>query len=194
MVAQHNYIDAGLRLVSESPIEKKIRSFLSLEQGWHFSEGEAPTPERVENAILMMHDSIGWDFDIDAFPGIAGQILLAFYYKETYLEFVFENDDKITFLHEEKNEEVEFKQNLSQLDALQKINAIGESIWSSSGLSIQLIGTTGLEDFNQSHSMSQAVTPGSLSSTVIVLPEPIPVYVNTFVSITAMSLHLPQSF
>lgn len=131
---------------SKSYIEKKIDSFLALEPGWHFGEGGPPSVERVEKAIKFVKDTIGLGFDMDAFPGIAGEIHLTFYHDNTYLEVIFDIDGSISFWHDENKEEVNTEEEIEIERAKKLVLNVGESIWSLSELSTQDFGLRKMED------------------------------------------------
>lgn len=125
-----------------SPTTLKIRSFKRLLEGWHYGKGVPPTNAAIEQALKLNSGALSSGFlKTDAFPGIDGEILVAVYYGEWYLEFTLEANMSVTFVAEKNREEVEYVEGLSVEDALNKIAQYREKVWTLSGLSILSIST-----------------------------------------------------
>ena len=131
---------------SKSYIEKKIDSFLALESGWHFGEGGPPSVERVKRATTFIKDLMAIGFDIDAFPGIAGEIHLTFHHDNTYLEVIFDTDGSISFWHDENKKEIKSEEEIDIRRAKELVLNVGEFIWNLSELSTQDFGIKKMED------------------------------------------------
>ncbi len=187
-----NYLD--IKFFSEdskSYIEKKIDSFLALEADWHFGEGRPPSVGTAEKAINFVKGIMAVGFDIDAFPGITGEISLTFYHDKTYLEVVFESDGSISFCHEKDRKEINSAQDLDIRTVRELVLNVGESIWSSYESFTHDTGIKKTEDLYRWHSISQ-VMAGSPSSPRLVSTSVELGSVNTFMSFTQGFLLSPQ--
>lgn len=119
------------------PTETKCRSFLDLPIGWHSGEGIPPSEETVSRSLSFHGEAISGFPLSDAFPGIGGEIMLAFYLNEHCLEFTFEPDGRLVFIHEVNDAEIEGPIELSRQHALNQIAAFREKQWRSSEFSVQ---------------------------------------------------------
>lgn len=120
-----------IRAYSNTHIENKINRFGSLPTGWHFGEGRPPSDQRIRQGISIANEAIFHGYDVDAFPGIGGEILITLYYENDYFEFTIEENDTVTFVHERDGQEVENRENLPINDILKLIWECGESCRSS---------------------------------------------------------------
>jgi|SRR5208282_5323770 len=109
---------------------EKIISFQNLPTGWHFGEG-GPVQLPVIQRAIKLYWSIVLQGIVrtDAFAGADGEILLTAYHGDHYFGVVIEQDGKMTFRHEFKDEELKY----IEVDRLSEIEkAIGEAagvIW-----------------------------------------------------------------
>lgn len=121
----------------DHPTERKCRSFLKLPAGWHFGEGIPPSMDTISR-VLSFHDEAIPGFPLsDAFPGIGGEVMLAFYLKGHCLEFTFEPDGRLFFVQEENGVGIEGPIEINRHDALNRIAALREKQWRSSVFSVQ---------------------------------------------------------
>ena len=82
---------------------KKINYFTQLKTGWHYGEGDPVNKDVAKRAIDFCYgQAIRSDylFDMDAFPGLEGDILVVVYDPE-YKEIEFYPDDAIAATAEE---------------------------------------------------------------------------------------------
>lgn len=131
--------DAFITRLEPETIEK-IDSFLKLEKGWHYGEGDVPSKKTVESAKNLAEQAIWSSFDTNAFPGIDGEILVTVYSKDYCLEFTVESDGKIIFVYEFNDQEIEYSEGLNFREAQKKLDDFCERIynkkeWNTSGLS-----------------------------------------------------------
>lgn len=119
----------------QHPVLMKIRDFLQLKPGWHFGEGKPPDKDIVERASFLIERAIAPSFDVDAFPGIDGEIMVTVYHHDHYLEFTLETDNSITYVHEKDGKNVCYQEHLSFETALREFDNFCEQIWNSSELS-----------------------------------------------------------
>lgn len=92
--------------------EAKLQRFKELKQGWHYGEGKPVNPACLQKAITL-NQILGPTVKTNAFPGIWGEVVLAIYVQNHYLEFTFESDGTTTFCHEEDDKEVCYRESLS---------------------------------------------------------------------------------
>ena len=94
----------------------KIRSFLSLKDGWDFGAGIAFDMETVNRALLlemvMREQGIP---DTDAFPGADGGIMVTGYFGKIYVEYAVNTDGEVLVIVE-RDEEIVFEQTFSLKD------------------------------------------------------------------------------
>ena len=130
--------------VSASPIEKKIRGFSRLRKGWNYGEGLSPSQKTVDEALRVANDASLWGFDVDAFPGSDGEILIAVYHGDECLEFLVESDGSVIYVYEKAGKEVSSREDISLGTALQELDKFAEKRkrkWSISKSSIYNIMT-----------------------------------------------------
>lgn len=107
-----------------SAITQRILSFGSLEAGWHFGEGRPATDRAVSAALAVL--SVLHCYEVEAFPGVDGGILVAAYHDTEVLEARCEPDGRIGFWHEVSDEAIEERENVR----LQEIdNYVGGLAW-----------------------------------------------------------------
>jgi len=127
--------------------EKKISSFKSLPVGWHYGSGIPPSDKvlllagRLNSCAGLM----GFE-DTDVFPGIDGEIMLTVYDGDIYLEFLIEVDGLINYIREQGDKEVDSKEKISLLQAINYIVNIGISKWRLSVSSIRSTMIQGRKD------------------------------------------------
>jgi hypothetical protein len=110
---------------------KKIRIFATLPEGWHYGDGIAAAPRTEFMALRLQAEALTVRlFQMDAFPGIKGEIRLVIY-EPNYLEFTIESDGTITFLEEQNGQETDYQPNLSLEEALLILNKAGRQLWGS---------------------------------------------------------------
>lgn len=105
----------------------KIKDFLNLKQGWCYGEGKPFTEKNTNIAEQIITSLLSNGFDnLDTFPGLNSEIRVTAYFKKQYLEFTLENENSITFLHENDNEELEYQENINLTDCFSKIKELGK--------------------------------------------------------------------
>lgn len=96
---QEFWVDFG-KPVLRATVEK-IEGFSRLPAGWHFGEGGPPSAETIKLAIQF--ESLGrlMGFRTDAFPGIDGGIIVAFYATNDHcLELTIHADGALSIAYE----------------------------------------------------------------------------------------------
>ena len=108
-------------------VEVKIRSFSDLADGWHFGEGGSIPEEVIGVALALSRYARELKFsEIDAFPGVNGEILLTIYHRNNVLELTIEPDLSINAVMEVDDMEVSDKEGLSVVEAKEQINRLKE--------------------------------------------------------------------
>lgn len=104
----------------------KIKDFLNLEPGWCYGEGKTFTAKDTSIAEQITTHLLSSGFsNLDAFPGLNGEIRITAYFKTHYLEFTLESGNYITFLHENSNKELEYQENINLKNCFKKIKELG---------------------------------------------------------------------
>ena len=124
-------------------VEKKIKSFLELSDGWHFSDGETPSIDVIEQAIKLHNTLVEVGLSqTDAFPGIDGEVRVTAYTRNSYYEFTIDKYFHVTFVYEINNRVQVFEEDLSINDAILRIRYWGLR-WASFESSTKDIMTVG---------------------------------------------------
>ena len=131
---------------------QKIMGFSSLENGWHFGDGVAPTMQRILAAIEIVNEAIANGYITDAVPGISGEIQVICYKGSSRLEFTLEENETVTFISEQDGVEVRYEENVEQPTAVSYLSNEGEPCdWSI--LSTEAITCASRNDFQTWHSL-----------------------------------------
>jgi hypothetical protein len=132
--------------------ESKIRSFSTLQNGWHYGEGKAPSREMIDVAI-------GWNgvlnwlsfSNTDAFPGIDGEIMVTAYSGPHYIEILIETVG-ISVTYEKNGRELSSVERLGTGKAYAELLRIVGEICNTSAYSIPNISTVNLMSSKAWHS------------------------------------------
>lgn len=128
-------------------VVEKIAGFADLKKGWHFGEGTRPDDITINMAKDFARKGLSSLFDVDAFPGIDGEIMVSIYHGHHYLECVFEKNETVTYTYEIKGQEVAYHEGLSIEEAFEKLDTFRRKIWNTSESSISSIMIAGAEGF-----------------------------------------------
>ncbi len=110
----------------------KIRAFTGLTVGWHYGEGVPSSYDTRDKALSIQAEAVvAGLLRMDAFPGIDGEIRIAIYLPDKYLEFTVEKNGLITFIEEHKGQETDYQPHLSLQGALAIIHEAGRKLWAS---------------------------------------------------------------
>jgi hypothetical protein len=162
--------------------EEKIHSFRDLEDGWHYGEGVHFQQSTLDSAIFLNQQAIKLAlFETDAFPGVNGEVMVAIYLDEHYLEFILEPDGTVTFCREREDEEVLYRDGLSLQEAKTIILDFSGEIWMQSDYSTE---DATIVSGNADSLASLFAAQQSQLSTLDVSPSPEEESVSTSVSIT----------
>ena len=105
-----------------SSVYLKIQDFLTLRHGWCYGEGLSFSRAIADIATQIATRLLSYGFsEMDAFPGLNGEIRVTCYSSEKYFEFTVETVASITFLFEEGDAEKEYQENLTLADCFRKI-------------------------------------------------------------------------
>ncbi len=118
-----------------------------MDEGWHFGDGIPIKKEIIKKAIKIDEKAFNCGYyETDAIPGIDGEIEVTIYYLDDYFEFIIEKNGEVTCVHEYKNNEIAYEENISFSKALKKIEKLKEELCSLSESSMQDIGRTEKND------------------------------------------------
>jgi len=131
---------------SKNEIEDKIWSFLNLPKGWHYGSGFPPSKRTVNNALRINELAQLYGLRTDAVPGIEGEIQVICFSGDDTLEFTIESDGRVTFVREQKGQEVLYIENLSIEEAIEKLCDYGEKLCDLSASSTQITTSSTRED------------------------------------------------
>lgn len=174
------------------PTIKKILGFEKRGHGWHFGEGVPPSKDIISKALLIVKKAIKAEFDTDAFPGVDGEIMVTIYHKDDYMEFTIEGDGKVTFVHEQGEEEISYKEGLEINNALREMRNIGKYLWNISEAFTETITIKDVCDFKVWLSETHQAQAFPASPRVVFWPSGIR-YVAISPDITLWSHQLPSS-
>lgn len=180
-------------MVYDSIIEK-LYSFLSLEEGWNYGEGESIDISVVYKAEELYYLISSKGFETDVFPTLNGGVNLSFSSKRTtdnFIEITIEKNGNITLVREKRigsNANILFeKENAIQDDIIQLIHQIeNECIF----IAYLISGSTIMskkDDFNLQHFKGRRMVVEYLSSYKSVLKKQEHPLVITFNNITPKS-------
>jgi hypothetical protein len=116
-----------------NPVALKIISFLNLQRGWHYGDGE-PSPHRIVSTALTWDSylrSLGLN-DIDAFSGDSGEILLSAMQGHHSIDVILEIDDTISVAYDRENLQQSSKPHISDAAAKRYVATLAREIWRSS--------------------------------------------------------------
>lgn len=81
---------AAGRLGSPIAAAQKLEAFAAMPAGWSFGEGQPFDSATISNALLLVMRGILAGLEVDAFPGLDGEVRVTFYGEELYLQFTFD--------------------------------------------------------------------------------------------------------
>lgn len=83
------------------PVFLKIEDFETLRAGWCYGEGMQFSKQSVDSARRVALSLLRQGFEqLDAFPGMNGEIRVTAYDGDSYFEFTIDPDDAVTFVCE----------------------------------------------------------------------------------------------
>lgn len=110
------------------PIITKIQGFAQLPKGWHYGEGRPADEATVNNATAIAKEARHLNFkEMDAFPGVSGEVVVVIYSGDEDLEFTLFQNGRVTFSHESGCLEIDYQENLSLVDAIEKLRSFRKS-------------------------------------------------------------------
>lgn len=126
---------------NQHPVKEKLRTFEALKKGWNFGEGAEISHEAISQASALVEECFeNGFFELDVFPGLDGEVRLTIYKESNYYEFTVMMNT-IVYIHEKDDIEQDCQEVLTLKSAVDIIQTIRKSEWSSSEYSIQS-GTT----------------------------------------------------
>ncbi len=141
-----------------SPVFLKIKDFETLRAGWCYGEGMQFSKQSIDSAMLVALSLLQHGFgQLDAFPGINGEIRVTAYDGDSYFEFTIDPDDAVTFVCERNGKELDYRAGLSIRDCLSMIPGHERCLWNLFESSTPGISTHGLDVFKLWHSGQQVM-------------------------------------
>jgi len=139
--------------------EKKIRNYAKLKKGWDFGRG-APIKKSIRDQALTFCHYLKQRglFRTDAYPDPNGGIMITINQNDDYLEFSFQPNQTITFVHEKNKAEQSYIADMNFEDAVEELKKYGKSIWSSSESSIHNFTTSTKPDLLVKHFSTEMMT------------------------------------
>ena len=102
---------------------QKLNSFLSMEDGWYFGMGVAPSKREIRRAMLVANLMEWRGFDVEAFPGESGEVLVSGRIGDLLLEVTLEGPGAFTIETRRRGEQ-------SEPEAIPSFNELIKRIWS----------------------------------------------------------------
>ena len=106
------------RLPTVKSVEAKIESFRHFERGWHYGSG-GPSPQKVvDDAILWSLYLKGLRlYDLDAFAGDSGEILLSAIKDDHSIDVIVEVDGSVSVAYDRNDVQESYRPRMSAIDA-----------------------------------------------------------------------------
>jgi hypothetical protein len=106
-------------------IEDKIRSFATLQDGWNYGEGRAPSQAVIEQAILIHREGKKLGLDAEVFPFGDGDIEISMYMRDHFMDVFVYNDGRMDFSYEvgigKQYETIESKESISMPEVKERL-------------------------------------------------------------------------
>jgi hypothetical protein len=150
----------------------KIDGFLRLGKGWHYGAGSPASSALVGRAKLLINLFHSQGFaNVDAFPGVDGEIMISAFENGHCIELTLELDGTFRLLHEENGEEILYLENLSTYKLAKHFSFATSKVklkeWLSSGSFTPVTTTPARESSKTWHSGQQGTRPPSPASNLI---------------------------
>jgi hypothetical protein len=95
------FVSASLSATMDvAGVQRKIASFAELEEGWDFGAGRPPRPRVVEFAQKICEAGKWFAEPANAFPGVDGGIIVAFYFGDNIVDVTVNTDLTLDYVHE----------------------------------------------------------------------------------------------
>jgi hypothetical protein len=140
---------SGVNASSLGMTRNKIKSFLRLERGWRYGQGEPFSKQVLDMAGSLNDTAIQFGFaNTDAFPGKNGDVVLVAYDGDDHYEFRITERGSITFTHERGVDDLDEIPNLTLPQAVEMLSELKRRKWTASCIYTSATTTkdwTGLE-------------------------------------------------
>jgi hypothetical protein len=166
---------SGLGLPAVEPLaaanmkatKEKIESFLALPVGWHYGAGRAPSRDAIKNAQEWLTRLSQWGlWNVDAFPGADGEIMLSAYRDDESFELVLEPDNTVSFYHEKDDRTITSLPHKGPIDVENAIIEAAGAQWSTFDFFTRGISTQGRTDLSGWRSRTLEAAALSFSTNV----------------------------
>jgi hypothetical protein len=177
----------------------KVDGFLRLGEGWYYGAGSPASSALVGRAKLLINLFHRQGFaNVDAFPGVDGEIMLSAFENGHCIELTLELDGTFRLLHEENGEEIFYRESLSTYDLAKHFSFATSKVklkeWLSSGSSIPVTTTAPPASSKTWHSGQQGTRLPSPASNLTAPLNEVVDYANMPESIMNQSPMTLQSF
>jgi hypothetical protein len=115
-------------------VDDKINSFAKLPVGWDYGGG-GPISDQIVQTALAWKSLLATQFvwDIDAFAGGDGEILIAASCGDHYVEVIIEPDSSISMGYDFKGKQIFYRPRMSSWEAFEQISVLWGNLWSAYG-------------------------------------------------------------
>lgn len=114
-----------------SQLDDKINSFARLPRGWDYGSGGPISDQIIQTAQAWKNLLVAqFVWDIDAFAGGDGEILIAASCGDHYVEVIIEPDNTISMGYDFKGKQIFYRPRVSSWEAFDQISVLWGSIWS----------------------------------------------------------------
>lgn len=156
----------GYRPSLSDRLETKLRAFANLQKGWDYGAGESIPQETIATALSWCNFLRSLRlFDIDAFPGGSGEILLGIQHDEHYIEVIIEPDNTISLAHDFRGKQEAYRPRMRSEDARKILIELAGRICGSFAYFIPIDSTRAVAGSQAWHSVTHQVTAALLLST-----------------------------
>src|SRR5258708_37830864 len=101
---------------------EKLHAFRKLEDGWRFGYGGAPAQDLILKAEKSLRTAFAFGVDTaDVFTGSNREVVVALYNPSHDLEIIFESNGSVTVVEDVNDEQIEFVENVSDVELFRRI-------------------------------------------------------------------------
>ena len=138
--------------------ERKLDELLTLEQGWYYGEGRAPSPQAVKLARKLHRAAVTLGLAMtDVFPTPNGDVLLAIYLHNGAIELTAHTSGAVDIICELEGQEIVEIENADMTSAKQMLRKYTPTPWNSYASSLDEISSSISDDSIAPHSVNTRV-------------------------------------
>ncbi len=129
------------------PVEEKIRSFASLQDGWNYGEGRAPSQFVIDRVIEIYKFGKELALDAEVFPVPNGDIEISLYMRDHFMDILAHEGGGLDFSYEigvgERYNRVDYIEDININEIEQRLNRLPKLCGASESLEITTIELNG---------------------------------------------------